>query len=78
MISNKLISLLEELIDDNELLNDRLKRIMKMRYGIPEGCKTYTYKQIGEEYGISYERARQLVILAKRKMKPKKKRKSKK
>ena len=52
----------EELLPQVKLLNEREKRILRLRLGI--GGKARTLDELGKEYGITRERVRQIELKA--------------
>lgn len=47
-----------------EKLPKRLKLVLELRYGLPPAKAPMTYRDMGKVIGVSYERARQLCVMA--------------
>lgn len=56
---------------DKTLINEKERDIIRMRYGFHPYVKPHTLKEIGEKYGISRERVRQLELRSIKRLRPK-------
>ena len=65
-VDNKLLK--EDLLKAVDKLNDREAAILKMRYGLENG-EAHTLEEVGQHFGITRERVRQIEIKALRKLK---------
>ena len=52
----------------NKYLTDREKEVLMLRFGLNEDRKEYTLEEIGQKYGITRERIRQIEIKARKKL----------
>ena len=53
----------------NKYLTDREKEVLMLRFGLNEDRKEYTLEEIGQKYGITRERIRQIEVKARNKLK---------
>jgi len=58
----------DSLFEAIDTLTDREKTYITMRYGLKDG-RSLTYEEIGQQFGLTKERARQVVMKAIRKLK---------
>ena len=53
---------------NTKYLTDREKEVLMLRFGLKEDRKEYTLEEIGQKYGITRERVRQIEIKARKKL----------
>ena len=52
----------------NKYLTDREKKVLMLRFGLNEDSKEYTLEEIGQKFGVTRERIRQIEIKARNKL----------